>query len=470
MRYRLEKVIGEGGMGRVFLAIDLQFEQQFPDKAAVAIKILSETFKAHPSALIALKKEAKDGQERSHPNIVNVMHFDENDGVNPYVVMEYMTGLPLDRFIHERAPTGLSIEAALPIIEGIANGLNYLHEGDLIHSDFKPQNAFVTDDRGAKVLDLGIARAWGNEGLSTGATRFDARDLGAMTPEYASCEMFEGLPADPRDDVYALGCVTYELLTGHHPFNMAWAIHARGQKLKAQRIPGLSKRRWRVLQGALEFDRENRISSPKEFIELLVGEKVWRQRVILGLGALAVTGGIAAAVLGTIAVQPADPEETFLNKMTTTQPQSLTVRETEQVDRWLEQGDDYVEIANDMFENSGLSGIADGGHYLLSGGADNAFWAFKEVLGKVDNPRARQGIRQVLNSYANWSEALRAQSQLEDAMWTACQGLTIFAQHERLMKIADAINTDLADAGRSNLDCEQLNAMSNPPSFVKKNN
>ncbi|NJN50507.1 MAG: serine/threonine protein kinase [Gammaproteobacteria bacterium] len=214
-RFRLERVIGEGGMGRVFVASDLNREAYGDKDPEVAIKFLGADFAAHPQAAIALQRETRNSQRLSHPNIVKVFDFDRTPD-HVFMTMELMRGEPLDRQVAEHGPNGIPFDEAWPIISGMGAGLAHIHAAGLVHADFKPNNVFVARDGTVKILDLGIARVFEDENRTRLATRFDASALGALTPEYASCEMFEGQSADPRDDVYALACVTYLLLTGRH--------------------------------------------------------------------------------------------------------------------------------------------------------------------------------------------------------------------------------------------------------------
>ena len=143
----------------------------------------------------------------------------------------------------------------------------YAHEHGIVHADFKPSNCFVMQGGKVKVLDFGIARAMRRPNQAEGdVTVYDGRLLGAMTPAYASPEMAEeSADPDPRDDIYGLACVCYELLTGNHPFDRVSAIVARGRKLAPKPVPTLSARQNRALAQALAFDREARTPSAREF-------------------------------------------------------------------------------------------------------------------------------------------------------------------------------------------------------------
>lgn len=271
-RFVLESVLGAGGMGIVYKAKDLLKVEAQDRDPYVAIKVLSEEFKAHPEAFISLQRESRKSQRIAHPNIVNVFDFDR-DGDTVFMTMEFMDGQPLDELIRKYKSTGLPTDDAWEIIKGMSSALSYAHAEKIIHSDFKPGNIFVTQRGLAKVFDFGIARAVSKvEHLDDNPedkTMFDAGNLGALTPAYASLEMLEGEEPDVRDDIYALGCVAYELFTGMHPYNKVPADEAERQKLKPKRIANIKKHQWRAIEKAIAFRREDRIESVDKFLEAI---------------------------------------------------------------------------------------------------------------------------------------------------------------------------------------------------------
>ena len=267
-RFILESLLGEGGMGRVFKARDLRKEEAHDRNPYVAIKVLNDSFKGHPQAFIALQREAKKAQTLAHPNIVNVFDFDR-DADTVYMTMEYLEGNSLDRMIRNQLPQPFDKLEAINIIQGICQGLSYAHQRNIIHSDLKPGNVFVTKEGDVKIFDFGIARAIQSHDATGEKTLFDAGSLGGLTPAYASCEMFEGEEPDVRDDIYALACIAYELLGGKHPFNKTPAIKAKQSNLAVERLPQLSRRQNNTLIAGLAFEREARIASVDQFIVAL---------------------------------------------------------------------------------------------------------------------------------------------------------------------------------------------------------
>jgi serine/threonine protein kinase len=273
-RFVIEGVLGRGGMGVVYRAKDLRKEETGDRDPYVALKVLSGEFRLDPKMVIALQRESRKAQTLAHPNIATVYDFDR-DGDIFYLTMEQLDGKPLNEVIADH-PEGMPLKEALPIIRGLCLGLAYAHNKGIIHSDFKPGNVFFTSARQTRILDFGIARAapvdrGGANAQASDITTFDAGELGALTPSYASREMFEGQPPHPADDVYALAIVAYQLLTGRHPFNSVPAPQARNQKLEPQPIKGLSRRQWRAIRHGLAFDRPSRSQHAAEFLRELEG-------------------------------------------------------------------------------------------------------------------------------------------------------------------------------------------------------
>jgi hypothetical protein len=309
-RFQLETLLGAGGMGKVFKALDLRRVEARDRQAHVAIKLLSESFRQHSISVIALQREAKKALNLAHPNIVRVFDFDREGEDLYFMTMEYLSGRPLDKVIKE-AGTGLPFDRAMGYIRPVAAALGYAHENNIVHSDFKPNNVFVTDEGHVKVIDFGIARAIKRpDDTDTERTVFDAKELGALTPPYASPEMCDRLDPDPRDDIYALGCVAYELLTGRHPFHRLSGKDARDQKLDPAAPANLSKKQWAALKRALAFERNQRSPSVEAFITELTGGAPAKQAKTVATAApaskpfplAAVGGGVALlAVAGVLA-------------------------------------------------------------------------------------------------------------------------------------------------------------------------
>ena len=293
-RFVLEECLGVGGMGTVYKALDLRKLEASDRRPHVAIKVLNLQFRGNPKSLIALQREARKAQTLAHRNIVTVYDFDR-DGQVVFLTMEYLQGRPLSRILRAPGFKGMPLADALPIVRGMGSALAYAHERGFVHCDFKPANVFLTDGGEVKVIDFGIARVFQRPQQETDATVFDPGSLGALTPAYASPEMLEHLEPDPRDDVYALGCMTYEMLTGVHPFDRLSATQARNAHFKLRRPESMGSRQWRALKHALSFERELRTLSVTRFVaemgarddERPVGMTM-RTKAAIGVGAVCV--------------------------------------------------------------------------------------------------------------------------------------------------------------------------------------
>ena len=202
-RYRLESKLGSGGMSTVYLALDEVLDRP------VAVKLLHREISEEADQLERFRREARAAARLSHPNLVGVIDAGEDDG-RPYIVFEYIEGRTLKRRIQDedRLPIDESVAYAIEI----GRGLTAAHARKLVHRDVKPQNVLIDPDGRAKVTDFGIARSLEQKGMTV-----TGRVLG--TTDYVSPEQAMGEDVDERSDVYSLGIVLYEMLTGDVPFS-----------------------------------------------------------------------------------------------------------------------------------------------------------------------------------------------------------------------------------------------------------
>jgi serine/threonine-protein kinase len=207
-RYELGEVIGRGGMAEVHRGRDLRLGRLVAIKSLRVDLVTDETFQAR------FRREAQSSAALNHPNIVAVYDTGESEinGVSvPYIVMEYVDGKTLREMLREEP--SISTDVALEVTAEILTALDYSHRAGIVHRDIKPGNVMITEAGQVKVMDFGIARAMGEAGQTMTQT-----SMVVGTAQYLSPEQARGETADARSDLYATGCVLYELLTGRPPF------------------------------------------------------------------------------------------------------------------------------------------------------------------------------------------------------------------------------------------------------------
>jgi len=203
-RYRLEEPLGSGGMAVVHRARDLMLERD------VAIKVLREDFSQNPDFRERFRQEARAAANLTHPNIVTVHDFGF-DEEHLFIVMEYVPGTDLKTFLKRRGR--FSVDETISLMVQACAGVGYAHRAGLVHCDIKPQNMLITPDQRLKVVDFGIARA-----LAT-INPEEKSEIVWGSPQYFSPEQAAGEAPSPASDVYSLGVIVYEMLTGQLPFS-----------------------------------------------------------------------------------------------------------------------------------------------------------------------------------------------------------------------------------------------------------
>jgi serine/threonine protein kinase len=265
-RYRVQGLLGRGGMGTVFAAADQYRLDQSGEDQRIAIKVLHTEVIKRPRLFAELRREFQHLQSLSHPNIVRVHEFDR-DGDLAFFTMEYLSGALLSRVLSIADCGALCRPYALAIIRDVGAAITHAHARGVVHGDLNPANIFITDEGEVRVLDFGASHQ-----LHHGPwiSEFDdQRPIAVATPTFASCQVLEGEVADARDDGYALACIAYALLSGKHPFSDDTALKARTSRAIPHRPKGLARGQWNALREGLRFDRERRPADVGSWLERL---------------------------------------------------------------------------------------------------------------------------------------------------------------------------------------------------------
>jgi len=298
-RFRIESVLGEGGMGTVFGAVDLLKQEARDEQVHIALKVMKPDIGDAEMTFMGLQREARRAQQLAHPNIVTVYDFDRADG-HIYMTMEYLRGQAVSDLLKQNRH-GLDPDLARDITMQIGAGLAYAHAEGIVHVDLKPQNVFMLESGRVKILDFGIAKAYQEKRQDRVEDAFSG-----YSPPFASPQIIRRERPTPRDDVFALGILAYALVTGKHPFDWKPADQAEQQGLRPARDAVFKRSEWRAIQAALAFDADARPADAGEFIRRFAPSRVKR-------AALAVSAGsVVAALAFVLLYQPAPgPEVPF---------------------------------------------------------------------------------------------------------------------------------------------------------------
>jgi eukaryotic-like serine/threonine-protein kinase len=259
-RYELGEILGFGGMSEVHMGRDTRLHRD------VAVKVLRADLARDPSFYLRFRREAQNAAALNHPAIVAVYDTGEADTGNgplPYIVMEYVDGVTLRDIVHTDGP--IPPRRAIEIIADACQALNFSHQHGIIHRDVKPANIMISKAGAVKVMDFGIARALADAGNSVTQT---AAVIG--TAQYLSPEQARGEPVDARSDVYSLGCVLFEILTGEPPFVGDSPVAVAYQHVREDPVPpshkhpGVSPELDAVVLKALAKNPDNRYQTAAE--------------------------------------------------------------------------------------------------------------------------------------------------------------------------------------------------------------
>ena len=305
-RYEIEGLIGRGGAGFVYRAVDHCRLEAGSEDPRIALKVLKPELAQLEEAQRRLLSEGVRGAELHHENLVRVIDVGHDDGLC-FLTMELLEGDTLRSAILRHSPEGFESQQALGILAGIARGLAFLHGRGLVHGDLKPGNIFLTSEGQPKLLDFGTA-APGRHGREP--TLFAAAPPG-RTPAYASPEALAGDQLKFSDDIFSLGCVACELFSSKHPFDRVQADEARDRRMRASLPRSISGTHRQALAAALQFDGTRRPPDAAAFIKAMGLENKGPNRAGLALAAL---GGLAAGILLVLAIiSPAGPLARFVH-------------------------------------------------------------------------------------------------------------------------------------------------------------
>jgi serine/threonine protein kinase len=254
--YRIDAVAARSGMASIFRGTDLRTGQQ------VAIKVPHHEMESDPVLFDRFHREQIIGTTLDHPGVMKV--FPDQDHSQIYMVMEWVDGLLLRKILEQEQK--LPPERAVKIAIGICHALEYIHSHGVVHRDLKPENIMVDANDGVKLIDFGIA-------AQTGARRLTFAKLSNVmgTPEYISPEQVKGKRGDGRSDIYALGVMLYEMLTGKEPFQGPNPFAIMNDRLlnspmpPRQIDPSISPQLQEIIYRALERDPKNRYATAREF-------------------------------------------------------------------------------------------------------------------------------------------------------------------------------------------------------------
>ena len=373
-RYTLVMELGHGGMGTVFKALDRNREDFRARNPYIALKLLSDAFRQHPDAVLALQRETERAQSLAHENIVKVFDFDY-DGPHAYMSMELLEGEPLEAWLRGPDFERATAERKWQIVEQIGEALVCAHKHGVVHSDLKPANIFVCTSGTVKVMDFGIARPLRAIGTESNVTLFDpGKRLGGLTPGYASLEQWNQESPDTRDDVYAFACLVYQIYAGKHPRGSILSREELENSRPPRRIRSLTHLQWDTLRRGLALRRGDRIASAQQFLRDFA-PRSWFRRYRTALIAGAAAAALALLYFGVRYYQDFAADQALNSGLwpnTDTPAKLLTPEQHRDID-------DYLYLGEAALRQAGNTASADELTALLSRGDNNLLELLKRV-------------------------------------------------------------------------------------------
>jgi serine/threonine protein kinase len=272
-RYQMEMRVGEGGMAYVYRARDRESGR------TVAVKVLMSRLTGDQEAVARLKREAQVAMRLDHPNVCGILAWGEAGGM-PYLVMPFLDGETLSRRETRHGP--MPVPLAVPFLRQLCRGLHHAHTAGILHRDLKPENVMLVageSEEQAVVMDFGLAK---ESVAGPEVMKLTATGIVLGTPEFMSPEQIRGKPLDARSDIFALGVLGFELLTGRLPFEGNTAqetmlAHLTGQPMRLRQVnSGLPETLERVIAQSIAHRPDDRFPSMQEFEDALDGSEPGR--------------------------------------------------------------------------------------------------------------------------------------------------------------------------------------------------
>ena len=425
-RYTLVMELGRGGMGTVFKALDRNREDFRARNPYIALKLLSDAFRQHPDAVLALQRETERAQSLAHENIVKVFDFDY-DGPHAYMSMELLEGEPLEAWLRGPDFERATAERKWQIVEQIGEALVCAHKHGVVHSDLKPANIFVCTSGTVKVMDFGIARPLRAIGTESNVTLFDpGKRLGGLTPGYASLEQWNQEPPDTRDDVYAFACLVYQIYAGKHPRGSILSREELENSPRPRRIRSLTHLQWDTLRRGLALRRRDRIASAQEFLREFAPRswlRRYRTTLITGVAAAA----LALLYFGVRYYQDFAADQALNSGLwpnTDVPAKLLTPEQHRDID-------DYLYLGAAALRQAGNTRSADELTALLSRGDNNLLELLKRVR-ELDpaNAQALELTSAAANLFEDRAQALLTAGRPAEALRLVLEGQSFAHTYE----------------------------------------
>jgi serine/threonine protein kinase len=443
-RYTLVMELGRGGMGTVFKALDRNREDFRARNPYIALKLLSEAFRQHPDAVMALQRETERAQSLAHENIVKVFDFDY-DGPHAYMTMELLEGEPLEAWLLAPDFERATPERKWKFVEQIGEALVCAHKHGVVHSDLKPGNIFVCTSGTVKVMDFGIARPLREIGTEANTTLFDpGKRLGGLTPGYASLEQWNQEAPDTRDDVYAFACLVYQIYAGKHPRGSILSREDLENSPPPRRIRSLTHLQWNTLRRGLALRRRDRIANVQEFLREFA-PRSWLRRYRTTLIAGVATAALALLYFGVRYYQDFAADQALNSGLwpnTDAPAKPLTPEQRRDID-------DYLYLGGAALRQAGNTRSADEITALLSRGDNNLLELLKRVR-ELDpsNAQALQLTSDAASLFEDRAQALLSADRPADALRLVIEGQSFAHTHElfRLKRTLCRRNAELCRA------------------------